>query len=321
MERDSGRKWLAAAALVSGLALAGANARADEVDDAWRLMDAGRVHAAEARLAQALIADPSSFRAWFAMGVARARMHRSEAAIRAFREVIRLRPDLAEAHNNIAVIYYEEGKLDLARKELELAIQLAPDYAVALENRGDLHLREALRDYDKAIRHASKEERARLMARREALASLIEGARGRIRLNGGGSKQAGDAAAGGGAHAPAPAYAAFDTPRHLLETWRRAWERQDIGTFFSCYGRDFRPSGRFRSVEEWRRYKRRVIANKRFIRVRIRHLVMDQPDDRHVRIGFWQEYASDLFSDRVHKLIVAERTDQGWKIMREEVFR
>lgn len=293
--------------------LSASAAQADAVDDAWSLMDKGRVHAAESLLAQALISDPSSYRAWFALGVARARMHHRDAAIRAFREVIRLRPDLAEAHNNIAVIYFAEGKLEEARKELDLALSLDPGYSVALENRADLHLREAISDFDQAIRHAPAEERARLMARREALASMIEGGRGRVRLNSGAAK---DASA-----RQQRVDRRFDTPEHLLQTWRKAWERKDIDGFFACYGEAFQPPARFRSVEEWKRYKRRVIANKRFIRVHVRHVVMGRQDADRVKVGFRQEYVSDLFSDRVDKMLLMQRTPQGWRIIREEVYR
>ena len=48
-----------------------------------------------------------------------------------FEQAIALRPDLAETHNNLGCILWEQRKLDQAVTQYEQAIALRPDYAEA----------------------------------------------------------------------------------------------------------------------------------------------------------------------------------------------
>jgi hypothetical protein len=48
-----------------------------------------------------------------------------------FEEVIRLRPEHAEAHLNLRGLYANMGKLDLTEEEYEMAVQLKPNLAEA----------------------------------------------------------------------------------------------------------------------------------------------------------------------------------------------
>jgi tetratricopeptide (TPR) repeat protein len=59
-------------------------------------------------------------------------------------------PDIPEPYNNLAVLYASAGKLDIARENLEMSIKLAPNYAIALQNLGDIYTLTAASYYDKA---------------------------------------------------------------------------------------------------------------------------------------------------------------------------
>ena len=59
-------------------------------------------------------------------------------------------PELPEPHNNLAVIHAAAGRYDEARIALEAAIRANPQYAVALENLGDVHARLAQRAWQRA---------------------------------------------------------------------------------------------------------------------------------------------------------------------------
>lgn len=59
-------------------------------------------------------------------------------------------PELAEPWNNLAVIYAAQGELGKARSALRSALRIRPDYATALENLGDVQVREALQSYERA---------------------------------------------------------------------------------------------------------------------------------------------------------------------------
>ena len=64
-------------------------------------------------------------------------------------------PELPEPHNNLAVLYARSGRIQEALESLNRALLARPDYAVALENQGDLHLLLALQSYQQASRTAS----------------------------------------------------------------------------------------------------------------------------------------------------------------------
>ena len=54
----------------------------------------------------------------------------------AFREAIRLRPDFAEAHNNLGLVLIQSGDDAGGIAALREAVRLAPDYADAHANLG-----------------------------------------------------------------------------------------------------------------------------------------------------------------------------------------
>ena len=68
--------------------------------------------------------------------MALAKAGRTEEAIHQFQEAIRMRPDLAEAHNGLGVVLYQQGHVDEAIRQFQEAIRLKPDYADAYNNLG-----------------------------------------------------------------------------------------------------------------------------------------------------------------------------------------
>ena len=78
-----------------------------------------------------------------------------EAAAR-FQQALALRPDYAEAHNNLGNIRWEQGKLDEAAARYEQALALRPDYAEAHNNLGNVlaeqgKLDEAVARFEQAL--------------------------------------------------------------------------------------------------------------------------------------------------------------------------
>ncbi|MDQ6996369.1 MAG: hypothetical protein Q9M82_02785, partial [Mariprofundus sp.] len=62
-----------------------------------------------------------------------------------------LRPELAEPHGNLAVIYNELGRPQAAARELEKFLERKPGDPVTHENLGDLHVQLALKNYKLAL--------------------------------------------------------------------------------------------------------------------------------------------------------------------------
>lgn len=81
-------------------------------------------------------------------------------------------PELAEPHNNLGVIFAKQNKLDKAQQSFEMAIRIRPDYANALENLGDVYLR--LADNLFEIAQKNNLNGTLLNKKRDTLHSLIQ---------------------------------------------------------------------------------------------------------------------------------------------------
>ncbi len=119
---------------------------------------------------------------------------------------------------------------------------------------------------------------------------------------------------------PAPV-AESDTlpPAAALDHWARAWSNKNLPAYFSAYSRHFDPGRRFASIARWKAYKKRVILNKRFIRVTVKDLTSSPIDDTHVRLKFDQFYESGRLNEHDRKEIIMEKTADGWKIISERI--
>jgi Flp pilus assembly protein TadD len=94
---------------------------------------------------------PREPQARFLKAVALTDQDKTDAAVVVYRELIADFPEMPEPHNNLAVLYAQKGDLGPARVELLLAIQSAPDYAVARENLGDVYAQLAAEQYERAV--------------------------------------------------------------------------------------------------------------------------------------------------------------------------
>lgn len=74
-----------------------------------------------------------------------------QAAMATLRDLTSSYPELPEPHNNLAALLAQDNRHDEALIALHAAIQARPDYALALENLGDLHLALAVRAFTQAL--------------------------------------------------------------------------------------------------------------------------------------------------------------------------
>src|SRR4029078_13138969 len=115
------------------------------------LIDRKQYAEAMARLDSVTAEHPREPQARFLKGIALADEGRTDDAIALFRALLADFPELPEPRNNLAVLYAQKGEYAQARDALERAIQVAPDYAVAHENLGDVYARLAALEYEKTL--------------------------------------------------------------------------------------------------------------------------------------------------------------------------
>lgn len=144
-----GRRELLALAALAVLLHATALSADEPIDVVLSLLSEQRYSEARSELEPLLKRDPQAARLRLIDGILRAREGRTAEAIVIFERLRHDRPDMFESHNNLAVLYAKQGRLDAARESLAAALERRPD-AVAYANLGDLHMRLADRAYARA---------------------------------------------------------------------------------------------------------------------------------------------------------------------------
>lgn len=144
---------LAAAALLAALAQSPAQAQAAAAGDKpiAQLLSEQKWPEALAAIDGLLKTRPSDTQLLMNRGAVLSNMNRNAEALSTFQKVVTLNPQLPAAHNNIAVILAATGRYDEARASLERALKVAPNYATAYENLGDLYIHQANESYRKAV--------------------------------------------------------------------------------------------------------------------------------------------------------------------------
>jgi Flp pilus assembly protein TadD len=147
-------------------------AYAKGIADARALLTQKKYDEAIAKLNQLNRERPREPQARFLKAVALTDQHKVDAAIAEYRGLAADFPEMPEPHNNLAVLFSGKGELGLARDELLIAVQTAPDYAVARENLGDVYAALAAEQYEKAaaLDKRNRNASAKLKLVREAAA-------------------------------------------------------------------------------------------------------------------------------------------------------
>ena len=133
-----------------GLALAGAAAMADEYAEVQKLQQTGQSAAALARADQYIAANPRDPQMRFIKSGLLSAGGKTAEAEELLVNLTRDYPELPEPWNNLAVLYASQGQLDKAEQSLASALRINPAYATALENLGDVRVRQAAAAYQRA---------------------------------------------------------------------------------------------------------------------------------------------------------------------------
>ena len=113
----------------------------------------------------------------------------------------------------------------------------------------------------------------------------------------------------------------IETLRHSIssavESWRSDWSSNDMDKYLSHYSDEFKIGKT--DLGSWERDKRRVAANKEWVKVATNDLsIILVPGKADLAVvDFDQDYQSNNLSNRMHKRQYWQREADGWKIMYE----
>src|ERR1700720_1637833 len=94
--------------------------------EAEALLREGRIADAKIKIQEELQRNPADAEAYDLLGVACVNEKDFPAALEAFQHALQLAPNSARTRNSIANVYVAQGKLDLAEKELQTVLRVAP---------------------------------------------------------------------------------------------------------------------------------------------------------------------------------------------------
>jgi Flp pilus assembly protein TadD/ketosteroid isomerase-like protein len=307
-------------------------ARADDLQDASRLLKAGQHQQALERVNKVLAAKPRDPQARFLKGLILTDQGNTREAIDVFTKLTQDYPELPEPYNNLAVIYAAQGQYDKARVALEQSIRTHPSYATAYENLGDVYAKLASQAYDKALQIDSTNKGA------QNKLSLV-----RELVGGGAPTQV--AVAQKPAEKPRPVAEApkpapekpkpvAEAPKPAAEkpaaggeagaevlaavnAWAQAWSKKDADAYLSYYAKDFKTPGK-ESRADWEKSRRSRIGAAKTIKVAIGSPKVTMNGSNEATVVFQQNYQSDTFKSAGRKTLVMSKADGRWQIREEK---
>jgi tetratricopeptide (TPR) repeat protein len=296
-------------------------ARADDLQDASKLLKSGQHQQALERVNKVLAAKPRDPQARFLKGLIFTDQGNTKDAIEIFTKLTQDYPELPEPYNNLAVIYAAQGQYDKARVALEQSIRTHPSYATAYENLGD-----ASQAYDKALQIDSSNKGAK--NKLSLVRDLV-----------GGSTPAATVAIAKAPEKPVvekpapekpavaekPAEKAVEKPAAdgsaevlaAVNAWAQAWSKRDADGYLSYYAADFKAPGK-ESRADWEKGRRTRLSAAKTIKVGIDSPKVTMSGSNSATVVFQQNYQSDTFKSAGRKTLVMAKSGERWQIREEK---
>ena len=160
--------------LAASVLVASAAVHADDYADVNQLLKTGKLAEAQAKVDLYLTVKPKDPQMRFLKSAVQSAAGQPAEAITTLTALTQEFPELPEPYNNLAVLYASQNQFDKARTALEMAVRINPAYATALENLGDVRVRQASEAYQRARQLDGAN--ARLAPKIEALRGALAGA-------------------------------------------------------------------------------------------------------------------------------------------------
>lgn len=111
----------------------------NHINSTAKLLERGNYTAAERQLGPLLKTFPNNVLLMNMNGVANLGLNRPKIAAEALRIALALKPDYADAHQNLGLALQQLGKPEAALNSFEQAVKFKPDFAKAYDNIGSMH--------------------------------------------------------------------------------------------------------------------------------------------------------------------------------------
>ena len=322
-------------------------ARADDLQEAAKLLKSGQSQQALDRVNRILAVRPRDPQARFLKGVILTDQGSTREAIEIFTRLTQEYPELPEPYNNLAVIYASQGQYEKARTALEQSIRTHPSYATAYENLGDVYAKLASQAYDKALQLDSSNTAAQ--NKLSLVRDLVGAPQAPV------TKEAAKPAEPAKppvviaqkppekptpvekpvavekpamvdkppvAEKPTPVEKPAEKPAtadivQVVNAWAQAWSKKDTDAYLAHYARDFKtPKGEPRA--QWEKDRRARIAAPKSISVSVASPKVTMADADHARVTFRQTYRSEVFKGASMKTMEMVKSPDGrWLIQQE----
>src|SRR5258708_4549245 len=310
---------------VAAAAVAAFPARADELQDAAKLLKAGQHQQALEGVNRVLANKPRDPQARFLKGLIFTEQGNTREAIDIFSKLTQDYPELPEPYNNLAVIYASQGQYEKARTALEQSIRTHPSYATAYENLGDVYAKLASQAYDKALQLDSSNTGAQnklslvreLVGRPTQIAAAKPAETPKPAATPAPEKPAVVAVQKPAAEKPAPAADPSGDVLKAVNAWAQAWSKKDVDGYLAAYAKDFKTPGN-EARADWEKGRRSRIEAPKLIAVGVESAKVTMQGDNQAAVTFRQNYRSDKLKTSSRKTLVMVKSDGGWKIQEEK---
>jgi len=297
-------------------------ARADDLDEASKLLKAGQRDQALERVNRVLAQKKDDPKARFLKGVILTEQGNTKEAIDTFTKLTQDYPNLPEPYNNLAVIYAGQGQYEKARAALEQSIRTHPSYATAYENLGDVYAKLASQAYDKALQLDKSNTGAQ--NKLSLVRDLVGGPTAVAAVKPEPVKPEPPVAA-----EKPPVTAAVEKPAaqpqntntsadvlKAVNAWAQAWSKKDADAYLAFYAKDFKTPGS-EAREQWEKTRRERIAAPKSISVAVEQPKVTMQGTDQASVSFRQSYRSDKLKSSSRKTLVMTRAEGRW-LIREE---
>lgn len=272
----------------------------------------------------------------------------TEQAISAYNALIRLKPQLPEAYNNLAALYLKQKKSKQAKAILEQGIYAHKGYGALYESLTSINVAMAREAYSKAlqidlspanIEIASLSLNDATPTRKKSTiviskAVIPDEVKNVVEVKAAIANQPAKeikaivaAKASGEIKRVSNVVSRKQTPdkqiintdalETVVQAWSAAWSAQAIEIYLSFYHRHYKPSDGL-SRNGWEQSRRLKLKKPNWIKVAISDFNIEKNDGRQAIVRFKQAYQSNTYSDITSKRMVLLYTENGWRIFQEK---